>query len=355
MSTSDEESPLVPDTPLVHPYYDDDDEEEEIFDAESLPHSLLRQYAETDKKIEEKRRQQVYNVLVISLISMLGAIAVPLQFTDIDQIWIDKSWTNISDAAFISYAVFLGTFILGSLVSPLGIQFYGSKNIMVLGMASICALVVAHFFPSDMTLIPASAIVGFLLSSHFIALGVALTQYGYQYAGTKLGGATSISTISAIFLVFHGVFHMFFLNAPLWRTLLKLFILQPQTHQEYLQNITKHEKCGAYFCSVFDEIKFRGGYTSLYIASEHNYGIFKIEAFFGSLLTIALAGLLIITVCVYNPHRLDIKMEVTKKWSACIQATKQIWTVDFALLVPLFVFIGAEQSIIYQIVSKVSL
>ena len=316
-----------------------DDEEEINGNDVTEARDLLPASSSTERS---RKRLQIYNLLSISIISILWTTVAPLHYNDLSALWTGTEENLFSNVTFLCQIALLFGFISSTYLSPILIPFIGNKRTMLLGASMLALLSVANFFSYPYVIIPAYGMAGFMLNSFYTSLSVCCSQLAQRYCSTKLSPSSQYDLVQ---LLFHGVLHMFLLSGPLLRTLFYILILEPGS---VTMPLTR--SCGA---SAYLGIH-RGMNFMLEQANVHGTRSFRVQATLGTYLTLAAASVLIAATCLYLPHKLDFKTGGRHRCHAAIRSFFHLWQIRFFLLVPSFIFVGAFQCLLYQVVSRVS-
>lgn len=155
------------------------------------------------------------------------------------------------------------TILVGCLFATTIVQRLRPKRVMVLCMVGILVQVIANYYPSYYTLLPASSLVGFCMANLWTAHATYLTSIALQYS--NITGKSMAFVISK----FNGIFFMFFQLANVLGGIISSTILMLQastlenknssfTEENSTENVTiatasphvaDYSHCGANYCS----------------------------------------------------------------------------------------------------------
>lgn len=354
---------------------DNDDTEEPGSSVTSEKQLLLPSEKVLEKAIA-KRKAQLVKVTIIACVCMLVVTVVPLFFGEIDVFWDDLP----SMQKYAAKYSLMGTYILSSLFAPMLISLLGIKIIFVLGCFLSCVFISANFLPLQYSVIPVCVITGAILGPFFAAQGVFVTNCVFRYCATL-----TTCDPDAIINILNGFFYTIFFIGPIILDASKILLLQPkyiQISDIGRQINTTSIVCGANLCP---EMRTKS-YHELYVKANGDdfyFSFHRIQALLGIYFLCAITAFIICAILFKSNHPILLKLRATrccspspqyrksefkKATSADVISIKEhilgglsrwkdtfrsMLDINIILIIPLFLYLGLQQSLFYDVFSKV--
>lgn len=286
------------------------------------------------QQAKQRRQLQICNLLTLSCVAALLATAVPLYYTDLD-VLITHDQTTVSVDGFIIWLTFLCGYIIAGLVTPLLTAYLGIKNVLILGSITTSLYLCVSFIPSVVTMAPLALVAGLTTHAVHVSYLLTITQLSYLYLGTHLTNVEK--TFEDLLHFFSGSFNTFFLGGPAVRAIFELLIL-PSGAVHY-NTSTATMPCTDDYCD------------------ENKLPVFNLQhmrALLGLLLTLTVAALLLLTLCLSLKKRTE-NLGLTRTCNLFTFSAAKMLNSDFTLLLPLMFFIGMEETLVYHVLAKVGI
>ena len=353
----------------------DMDDVRDADDVKTAEHQLLLPSDSQLHKSIAKRKAQLLKITVAAIVCLLQMVAMPIFYGEVDNFWGKENQTLVLAA---KYSLF-GSFIASCLIGPMLITMFGIKVVMVTGCVSVCLFVSANFVPLQYSIVPAAVISGLAFGPFLIAQGVFITNCGYRYCSTLTG-----SDQDAILNIANGLFYTIALAAPLLSNSMSMLFLQPpHIPSDQLGTQNGSRDCEPHSCPLYDGYKHE-----LFIIPVQNYFEFsyhRIQALLGGHLVAALAGLITCALVFNSNHPIITHLrdsqctapprqykratktkgdsptpchlmlfqhfrESTTKWNSSVLVLRDT---NLLFVLPLFLYLGMQQGLIYNIFIKV--
>ena len=219
----------------------------------------------SDQSISTKQLKFIYfkNLIVLSL----GFMFTFMSYMSLRNL--QSSLYKAGGLGIIALSCVYASLFLGCVFAPTVVQKLRPKNTIMMCISGMFLYVLANFYPSYYTLIPACAITGFCLANLWTAHATYLASVATRYA------ILSDDKIQNVLSHFNGIFFAFFQTAQIIGGLISSLVLAPskETAGIHVQNITNMSdvisvmvdnktlefhvsytpQCGAKYCSYYED------------------------------------------------------------------------------------------------------
>lgn len=287
------------------------------------------------------RKSRITQLIALSVIMTLAVTALPLH-RSVDLLF----YPRYAPYASLATYVLLGTWMISCLYAPAINRRVNLKVVFILSCVSIICYSASYLYPKSYTLIPTAVLAGLCLGPFFAAQGSLLTVVATSYA--KMGN----QNVKPMLYLFNGVFHFFFLSAPLWRNIIGVVLQSTQEDVPDLQlanNLTQNSQCGTNFCPTNSMTDIhRKNSTILENSSKFAY----VELSVGVQVVCSVFALLI-SMCTM-PKMKAVSTDREGESCSCLGATIQLLTLKKTLLLlPVSIFVGLQQRLFHEMFLRV--
>lgn len=238
----------------------------------------------------------------------------------------------------ISLSCMYACLIISGMIAPAVINVLGEKRVLVISFMCHIIYIGTNFYPSFITLVPSSVLLGFTAGPMWTSQSVYLATMAYSYAGRTLKDK------HAVLSKFNGIFFPMYETTQITGNLISSLVLQQGNYNSNsssntLNNTITIKFCGSTDCPFIENAE--------HIEEPSRDVVFILLGIF---LALDIFGLLLTSFFLPPLEKLKHKGSICKTLSLC---GKGLTDVNIILLLPLIVFMAMEQALLWTVYTKV--
>lgn len=302
--------------------------EQHHFAAAGSTKELVEKGNEVAASIFRQRFVILKNIIVISLSFLLLFTA----FQSLSNL--QSSVNREKGLGLASLSIIYASLVISCTLLPtLVITRLGCKWTIVVSMLMYSLYMLANFYASWYTLVPASIILGTAAAPLWTAKCRYLTIIAGDYA--RLEGVTTEAIINRFF----GIFFLLFQSSQIWGNLISSSVFKTAAPNETVPSDIVSAHCGVEYCPQSSK-----NYTNTNLEPPEDRQVMILMGIYFAC-AVAAAGLVAIVV---DPLAIDEKRNKTEKLSLSefLATAKHLQKPEQLLLIPLTIYSGIEQAFI---------
>ena len=250
----------------------------------------------------------------------------------------------VPDIGVYSLAAITGGGLISCIVAPAVIEFIGAKGALITSWICLAIFVGANYYPKSYVLLPGAAIEGISTGLMWTAQGAFVTTIAMEYSGIIQ------ETLDAVLSRFFGIFCMAFQSTQIWGNIISAAVLHeegppPSNSSSNNTNPAPPSYCGADDCPWDDKHNKTSG---------PDLPQWRVYTLISIYLGFTVIGL-IITVFLLKPIKSSGSSSGVSIGRQLLSTLRLLVTnLNMALLVPLSIWTGMEQVILFAEFTKVS-
>lgn len=248
----------------------------------------------------------------------------------------------VPDIGVYSLAAITGGGLISCIVAPAVIEYIGAKGALIASWICLAIFVGSNYYPKPYVLLPGAAIEGISTGLMWTAQGAFVTTIAMEYS-------TIIQdSLDAVLSRFFGIFCMAFQSTQIWGNIISSAVLheEPPPGNNSTNNTKPPSYCGADDCPWDDRNNKTSG---------PDLPQWRVYTLISIYLGFTVIGL-IITVFLLKPIKSSgatSGVSIVRQLSATLRLL--VTNLNMALLVPLSIWTGMEQVILFAEFTKVKL
>ena len=317
---------------------------------------------ERNQMFKDKKKNSLLSMLLLGLIVFFQSVGFVLYFADILLLNVTDRKTQL-----VSYVVLLISCLMSTMMSHAMINVFGAKWCIFIGCFGASIFTIGRFFSSMAFLVPAAIFTGLSIGPMYVAVVNTMTYVSHEYSSLSGKDRTTIT------FYFSGFLHSCTLLSPAFAALLRYVFLPGEAAKSFTDQLDD-VVCFKEFCwrANFSLAIFEHEQTNQRTKSDE----FRLQALLGTFLVCSLGAAVLAwfhtkddMVPSYNDtsQLSGSSAEHGRSWLRCdckcprvdfdsswlTEPFRRFYESNMMLLVPLFVYLGVQQYLVYSIFLQV--